>query len=90
MSTLIILAIQSKGTAILVIIALLLVAAIIAYLTAWLYTKSIYLKKIEIIETEKEELKKQIAVLNSEINDLKENLSAKEEELAKHRDQPKS
>jgi uncharacterized protein YlxW (UPF0749 family) len=83
MSTPLILAIQSKGTAILVIICLLLAAALISYLTAWLYTKSVYVKKIKIIEAEKEELNKKITVLNAEVNDLKENLSAKEDELAK-------
>jgi peptidoglycan hydrolase CwlO-like protein len=82
MSTLLILAIQSKGTAILVILSLLLVAALISYLTAWLYTKSIYVKKIKIIESEKEELNKQITVLNKDINDLKENLSEKDDEIS--------
>ena len=83
MSTLLILAIQSKGTAVVVIISLLLVSALIGYLAAWLYTKSIYVKKIKIIETEKDELNKKIGVLNSEVSDLKENLSVKEDELAK-------
>jgi predicted nucleic acid-binding Zn-ribbon protein len=69
MSTPLILAIQSKGTAILLI--------------AWLYTKSVYEKKIKIIEAEKDELNKKIAVLEAEVSDLKENLSAKEDELAK-------
>jgi len=90
MSTQLILAIENKGTAILVIIALLLVAALISYLTAWLYTKSVYLKKIKIIEEEKNELNKQIDALNSEVNDLKENLSAKEDELAELKGKSKS
>ena len=90
MNTLIILATQSKGTAILVIIALLLVAALISYLTAWLYTKSIYVKKIKIIESEKDELNKQIAILNTEINDLKENLSEKDDEITKLKSKSKS
>ena len=55
MNTLLILAVQTKGVAIIVILSLLLGAAIITYLTAWLYYKSIYVKKIEIIESEKEE-----------------------------------
>jgi peptidoglycan hydrolase CwlO-like protein len=90
MSTLIILATQSKGTAILVILSLLLVAALISYLTAWLYTKSIYVKKIKIIESEKDELNKQITILNTEINDLKENLSEKDDELTKLKSKSKS
>ncbi len=90
MSTLIILATQSKGTAILVILSLLLVAALISYLTAWLYTKSIYVKKIKIIESEKDELNKQMTILNTEINDLKENLSEKDDELTKLKSKSKS
>ena len=90
MSTLIILATQSKGTAILVILSLLLVAALISYLTAWLYTKSIYVKKIKIIESEKDELNKQITILNTEINDLKENLSEKDDEITKLKSKSKS
>ncbi len=90
MSTLIILATQTKGTAILVILSLLLVAALISYLTAWLYTKSIYVKKIKIIESEKDELNKQITILNTEINDLKENLSEKDDEIIKLKSKSKS
>ena len=50
MNTLLILAVQTKGVAIIVILSLVLGAAIIAYLTAWLYYKSIYVKRIEVIE----------------------------------------
>ena len=90
MSTLIILATQTKGTAILVILSLLLGAALISYLIAWLYTKSIYVKKIKVIESEKDELNKQIAILNTEINDLKENLSEKDDEIVKLKSKLKS
>ena len=83
MNTLLILAIQTKGVAIIVILALLLGAAIIAYLTAWLYSKSIYVKKIQIIESEKEELKGQIVNLNEEISLLQKNLGEKEQEIEK-------
>ena len=90
MGTLIILATQTKGTAILVIIILLLVAALISYLTAWLYTKSVYLKKIKIIESEKDALNKQISSLNSDIDDLKETLGKKDEEIEKLKGKSKS
>ena len=83
MSTLSVLAIQSKGTAILIIICLLLVAALISYLTAWLYTRSVYEKKIKIIEAEKDELNNQITSLNKKIDDLEANLSEKEDEIKK-------
>ena len=81
MNTLFILAIQTKGVAIILIMALLLGAAIIAYLTAWLYYKSIYVKKIKVIESEKEELNRQIVSLNEEISNLKKSLGEKEQEI---------
>ena len=83
MNTLFILAIQTKGVAIILIMALLLGAAIISYLTAWLYYKTIYLKRIEVIESEKEELKGQIVNLNEEISLLQKNLGEKEQEIEK-------
>jgi hypothetical protein len=52
MSTLIILLTQTRSTAIIEILLLLLVAAIIGYTTAWLYSKSIYAKKTEGFESE--------------------------------------
>lgn len=81
MSTLLFLAVQTKGVAIIVILSLLLGAAIIAYLTAWLYSKSIYEKKIKIIESEKDELNKQIDSLDAEINNLQNSLLEKDNEI---------
>ena len=81
MSTLIILTAQTKGTAIIIIISLLLVAAIIAYLTAWLYYKSIYEKRIKIIQSEKEELSRQIDTLTTENSSLQKSLLEKDEEI---------
>ena len=81
MSTLLILAIQTKGVAIIVILALLLGAAIIGYLSAWFYCKSIYVKKINIIQAEKDELDRQIADLNEEISKLQESLLEKDKEI---------
>lgn len=81
MNTLFILAIQTKAATIIVILALLIGAALIAYLTAWFYSKSVYVKKIQIIESEKEELKGQIANLNEEISLLQKNLGEKEQEI---------
>ncbi len=60
MNTLLILLTQTKSGATLEILFLLLVAAIIGYITAWLYSKSIYLKKTEISDAEKRELNKRI------------------------------
>jgi SMC interacting uncharacterized protein involved in chromosome segregation len=81
MNTLLILAVQTKGVAIIVILSLVLGAAIIAYLTAWLYYKSIYVKRIEVIESEKEELNSQIVNLNTEISNLQKSLGEREHEI---------
>ena len=81
MSTLLFLAVQTKGVAIIVILSLLLGAAIITYLPTWLYYKSIYVQKIEVIESEKEELNKQILGLNEEISNLQKSLGEKEHEI---------
>jgi len=81
MSTLIILAVQTKGVAIIVILSLLLGAAIIGYLTAWLYYKSIYVKIIKALESEKDELNNQIAILNTDINNLQKSLLEKDNEI---------
>jgi peptidoglycan hydrolase CwlO-like protein len=63
-----ILLVQSVTGAVFTIIALLLVAAVIGYLTAWFYAKSVYTPIIKGLEAEKAELQKQVA-------DLKENVS---------------
>jgi peptidoglycan hydrolase CwlO-like protein len=81
MDTLVILLAQTKTTAIIEIILLLLVAGVIGYITAWLYYRSVYTKKINKLETEKEELNKQIARLNNENSDLKKTLNKKEDEI---------
>ncbi len=81
MNTLLILAVQTKGVAIIVILSLVLGATIIAYLTAWLYYKSIYVKRIEVIESEKEELNSQIVNLNTEISNLQKSLGEREHEI---------
>lgn len=68
---------MSKTGAVVFIIALLLVAAIIGYVTAWFYAKSVYTPIIKGLEAEKADLQKQVAGLkdevarlNSRINDL--------------------
>ena len=80
MNALIILLAQTKGEATIEIILLLLGAAIITYLTAWLYYKSVYGKKIKLIESEKHELNNRIVNLDSEIVNLKKSQSEKEKE----------
>ena len=81
MNTLTILLAQPKGAAAIEIILLLLGAVIIGYVTAWLYYKSIYSKKIEIIESENEELKSKIEGLKEDKNNFQKLLLEKDNEI---------
>lgn len=81
---------QSVTGAVITIIALLLVAAIIGYLTAWFYAKSVYTPIIKGLEAEKADLLKQVAGLKEDVrklNNTVENLNGKinklEGEIAK-------
>jgi len=78
MNTLLILLAQTKSGATIEILSLLMVAAIIGYVTAWLYYKSIYEKKIKAVESDKHELNNRIVNLDADIFKLKENLGEKE------------
>lgn len=77
MNTLLILLAQTKSEATIEIIFLLMVSAIIGYVTAWLYTKSIYVGKIKAVETEKLYLNDRLGRLDEENNDLKKGLREK-------------
>ena len=71
---------QSVTGAVITIIALLLVAAIIGYLTAWFYAKSVYTPIIKGLEEEKADLLKQVAGLKEDVrklNNTVENLNGK-------------
>jgi peptidoglycan hydrolase CwlO-like protein len=81
MSTLLILVAQTKGVALIVILSLLLGAAIISYLTAWLYYKSIYVRRIKAIESERDELNNQIVILNEAISTLNKSHKEKDDEI---------
>lgn len=86
---------QSVTGAVITIVALLLVAALIGYLTAWFYAKSVYTPIIKGLEAEKADLQKQVAglkddvkrlngkveELNTKISKLEEQLGAKEKEI---------
>ena len=74
MNTLIILLAQTKSEATIEIILMLLGAAIIGYVTAWLYYKSVYEKRIKVIESEKHELNNRIVNLDAEIFNLNKSL----------------
>lgn len=102
MTQLFILLAQSVTGAVITIVALLLVAAIIGYFTAWLYAKSVYTPIIKGLETDKENLNKEvdglnddikklngkIEKLNEKINKLEEEIAEKEKEI-KHLKKPK-
>jgi predicted flap endonuclease-1-like 5' DNA nuclease len=81
MSILLILLEQTKDGATIEILFMLLGAAIIGYTTAWLFYKSIYIRRINAIASEKDELQKQITVLNKEKGNLLDNLRERDIEL---------
>jgi peptidoglycan hydrolase CwlO-like protein len=62
--------VQSVTGAVIMIVGLLLVAAVIGYVSAWFYAKSIYTPIIKGLEADKEELNRQITGLKSEIAKL--------------------
>jgi len=81
---------KSVTGAVITIIALLLVAAIIGYLTAWYYARSVYTPIIKGLEAEKADLLKQVAglkedvsKLNLKVEDLNGKIRKLEEEAAK-------
>lgn len=61
---------QTVTGAVITIVALLLVAVIIGYFTAWLYAKSVYTPVIKGLETDKAGLIKQVSGLNDDNNKL--------------------
>jgi predicted flap endonuclease-1-like 5' DNA nuclease len=81
MNNLLILLVQTKSEATIEIISLLLVAGIIGYITAWLYSKSVYVKKIEAVESDKHELNNRIVNLDGIIVDLNKINEEKKEEM---------
>ena len=88
MNPLSILLIQSAIGSVFVIVLLLLVAAVIGFFTAWLYSKSIYTPVVKSLEDENVELNKQILGLkndvinlNSKIDKLNDKVSKLEKEI---------
>lgn len=82
MNTVFILFAQTRAGAALEIISLLIVAAVIAYITAWLFYRSVYKKKLQEIESEKDNLKKRIDSLKGEIASLKGEIASLNGEIA--------
>lgn len=95
MTPLFILLAQSVTGAVITIVALLVVAALIGYLTAWFYAKSVYTPIIKGLEAEKADRQKQVAglkddvsrlngkvdELNARISKLEEQISSREKEI---------
>jgi peptidoglycan hydrolase CwlO-like protein len=67
---------QSVTGAVIEIILLLLVAAVIGFLTAWYYQKSYFTPIIKKLEAEKEELNRRIDGLNRDIAKLNGDITA--------------
>ena len=81
---------QSVTGAVITIVALLLVAGVIGYLTAWYYAKSVYTPIIKGLEAEKADLQKQVADLkdnvsrlNGKVDDLNTKIAKMEEEAGR-------
>jgi peptidoglycan hydrolase CwlO-like protein len=86
---------QSVTGAVVTIVALLLVAVLIGYLTAWFYAKSVYTPIIKGLESDKAELNNQVAglkedktkltgkveKLNDKIQKLEEEITEKDKEI---------
>ena len=83
MTQLSILIAQSVTGAVLTIIALLLVAAVIGYLTAWFYAKSVYTPVIKGLEKDKADLIRQVEGLKEDIKKLNEKIEVLNKETAR-------
>jgi len=81
MNNLLIFLVQTKSGATIEILSLLLVAGIIGYVTAWLYSKSIYERRIKAIESDRHELNNRIVNLDADIFNLKNSLKEKDYEM---------
>jgi len=81
MNTLIILLAQTKSEATIEILSLLVVAAIIGYITAWLFYKSVYARHIKALKSENNELNNHNINLNSDKINLHRSLLIKDKEI---------
>ena len=81
MNNLLILLAQTKSEATIEILFLLLVAAVMGYVAAWFYYKSIYARRFQAFESVKHELNNRIVDLDEEVfTPLKMSLHKKEKE----------
>ncbi len=82
MGSLIIFQIMSVTAAVILIIALLVVAGLIGYLTAWFYAKSVYTPVIRKLEDEKVQLGREISELKEDIGKLEKKISGLNEKIS--------
>jgi peptidoglycan hydrolase CwlO-like protein len=89
MTKIFILLAQSATGAVITIILILLVAATIGYVTAWLYAKSVYKPVIKGLEADKENLinnveglKAEVKKLHASLDSMNEKVSSLEKELS--------
>jgi peptidoglycan hydrolase CwlO-like protein len=73
---------QTMGGNVALIILLLLVAAVIGYLTSWFYAKSVYTPVVKQLESEKEGLKVKVAGLNDDKRELELKIIKLSEKIA--------
>jgi predicted flap endonuclease-1-like 5' DNA nuclease len=83
MDTLTILLMQARTEAILVVLSLLLVSAIIGFVTAWFYSGFIHRRELKTLAIKSEKLNQQIAIRDEEISDLQKKLIGKKNQLEK-------
>jgi peptidoglycan hydrolase CwlO-like protein len=83
MKLLFILLTQSVTGAVITIVALLLLAAVIGYFTAWFYAKSVYTPVIKGLEAENAGLKKEVAGLKDDISTLNKKVEKLNEKIGK-------
>ncbi len=74
---------QSVTAAVIEIILLLLGAAVIGFLAAWYYQKSVYTPVIKKLESEKDDLIRQVAILNNEKDELIKKVAVLKDENGK-------
>ena len=74
---------KSTSGAVIEMIILLLVAGLIAYLTAYFYYRAVYTKQINALNEEKQALERRISVMETELKELKEKLAALEKKPEK-------
>ena len=81
MNNLIILFAQTKSGATFEILSFLLGAAVIGYITAWLYNRSVYKKRIKYVESQDAEFKSENSRLKTDKKNLFKNLHDREREI---------